>query len=120
MDVKIATLDILKAASAVTTLVPSARITISWPTTASTLPCITANLVDSPSSDAYDNAPRAEDAQVEVHIFCLANTNGHAISNAVSNAMQAAGWWRDFKTEMNDPILNVPHWVMRFSNKIFL
>lgn len=120
LDVKSLVLTTLKAASSVTALVPSARITISWPTTTSTFPCITATVLDNPSTDAYDNVAKAEEPQVEVHIFGLANTNCHPIADAVAEALEADGWWRYFCYDVVDPDVKVPHWVLRFSNKFFV
>lgn len=119
-DVKIATLDILKAYAPFTDIIPSAKITISWPASASAVPCATANLLNNPMSDAYDNEATSEEAEVEVHIFGQAGKNMYGAAQAASDAMHAAGWWRYFVTEINDPTMNIPHWVLRFSNKIFL
>lgn len=119
-DVKSNVLTILKAYSSLTALVPTSRITVSWPTTTSTFPCITANVLDNPSTDAYDDVARAEEPNIEVHIFGSAGTNCHPIASAVSDALSLVGWWRYFTYDFVDPDMKIPHWVMRFQTKYWL
>lgn len=119
MDAKITALTTLKNATAVTALVPDTRITVAWPTTTSTFPCITANVLDNPQTDAYDNGAKAEEPQIEVHIFGTSGSNCYPIADAVSTALTGAGWWRYFMYDFVDPVMDVPHWIMRFSTKFF-
>lgn len=119
-DYKIDTLNILKNYAPFTAIIPANKITISWPVNASAVPCATANLLNSQMADAHDNLARSDDVEIEVHIFGQAGTNIYAAAQAASDAMRASGWWRYFGTEITDPTMNIPHWILRFSNKIFL
>lgn len=118
-DAKLNALAIIKAATAVTNLVPATRITVSWPTTTSTFPCITADTIDQYDDTYMDDAPESEMAQVQVHIFGKANTNCFPIADAINTAMVSAGWARYFMYDFTDPDMSIPHWVMRFQTRYF-
>lgn len=119
-DAKTTFRSILINAPAVTALVPATRIKQSWPESFTALPLIAFTELDNytDDDDYRDDAPKSENSEMQVDIFCKPNTSTTAIAQAVDAALNAALWNRDYSGDFVEPDSGLMHKVMRYSTKL--
>ena len=110
----------LTGATALTALVPTSRIFAGWPTTFSTLPCISyaerTNFVD----DYADNLPASDVMEVEVQVFHEAQKSTTSIAQAIDNAMITSGWNRDSSQDLFIPDDTTNRKLMIYSMRLHI
>lgn len=119
LNIKESTRTALTSRTQLTALVSAANIKASWPTSTSTYPLITYNILDNIAANFYDDTNKSDLGQVEIHGFLAATaTNGHIIATEIDNAMKLAGWVRYFyyDTKEDDGRLHI---VMRYETTVF-
>lgn len=119
VDTKTAFRNVLIGDSAITTLVPATRITMSWPVATSVFPLIVYREIDNrtESSDYFDNLPFSERSTMSVDIFTAPNTDPYSIAAAVDSALNLAYWNRDGSEDLIESDGKM-HKVLRYSKRI--
>ena len=109
---------ILTSSGSVIALVPATRIYKTWFPSNPTFPLITYQKTNdyNDDEDYFDNEAKADNVEMECHVFTPPNTSTFTISNAVDTAVKAAGYNRDFSADLQDPG-DYGHTVMRYSKR---
>jgi hypothetical protein len=113
LDIKSAVGAALAGDSALTALVPAARIRSTWPSGPAEVPCI-CFLESQRPRDYADDAEASREATVEVHAFTGAGASTTPIASRTDVIMAGLGFTVEFSEDVPEPEDGFRHRLIRY------